>query len=450
MTPGGRAGRAAAGLLAAALLAAPLAGCDGDGAPLDPEARAAPIDLSRVVVVGDGFAAGVSDDALYASAQRASLLGLLTGAGDAAQPLVADPGFSVGDADGGRLALVDRLPLTIERLPRGGPLLASPPAAPYANLGVPGALVAEALVAESGATSLLGNPFYDLVLRDRGTFVEQVAEADPSLVLLWIGAGDVLPWIAGGGDDDVTPGLPTPAGTFASIYERLVDGLLESTERVVLFTIPDFTTLPVVRAIPPFVLDPETGEPVVITIQVPRTDPETGEVLLDEDGDTLKMSVESRAPLIGPAGDLAEDDLVPLEALDLLEAGIGIPEFLDGTGEPLPDRGVLDAGERAIASLTIASYNQTIRRVAAERDLPLVDVAVLVERLGAGGVISDGVRLTSEWLLGQAFGLDGAHFTPKGYGIVTNLLIETLNEEYGSRLRPVRTVDLPGVPLLGL
>ena len=55
-----------------------------------------------------------------------------------------------------------------------------------------------------------------------------------------------------------------------------------------------------------------------------------------------------------------------------------------------------------------------------------------------------GVLLTSEWLFGQAFSLDGYSFTPKGYGLVTNVLIDTVNAHYGSRLPHVRTADLPG------
>ncbi|MGH7572770.1 MAG: hypothetical protein ACREMK_13155, partial [Gemmatimonadota bacterium] len=70
------------------------------------------------------------------------------------------------------------------------------------------------------------------------------------------------------------------------------------------------------------------------------------------------------------------------------------------------------------------------------------------EELAEDGIISDGVLLTTGWLTGQAFSLDGATLTPKGYGLVTNALVDALNGRYGSRLPHVRTANLPGIPLL--
>ena len=62
--------------------------------------------------------------------------------------------------------------------------------------------------------------------------------------------------------------------------------------------------------------------------------------------------------------------------------------------------------------------------------------------------MSDGVRLGDEWLTGQAFGLDGVSFTAKGYGLLTNRLVDVLNGRAGSRLPHVRTALLPGISLL--
>lgn len=448
MTRGWRS-RAVAGLVASILFV----GCDGD-VPLTSTERAGALDLRRVVAIGDGFMAGAADGALYASAQRHSPLALfagrVAGAQEVLQPLIEDPGFAIGEeVDGGRIALVSITPtVTTRRLPRGGPLLDPAPSGPYHNLAVPGALVVESLVVRSEATSLLGNPFYDLVLRDRGTVAEQVAEADASLVLMWYGVGDVLPWVVHGGDPDRAPGLPTPGGTFASIYERLLDQVMETTDQVALFTVPDITRLPLVRAIPPHVIDPRTGEPVTITRLVPEIDPDTGEPVLDEDGNPVFVAREVNAMLIGPEGELGEDDLVTLDARPLLDAGVGIPVALGGTGEALPDRAVLDPGERAVARSAIAAYNETIRRLAEERDLALVDVNALVETLAGEGLVTDGVRVTDAWVLGQAVSLDGVHFTAKGNGLVVNRLVDALNARYGARLPHVRTADLPGVPLL--
>jgi hypothetical protein len=209
--------------------------------------------------------------------------------------------------------------------------------------------------------------------------------------------------------------------------------------------------MPIVSAVPRIVLDPETGEPVLITVIVPVIDPVTGQPVLDPvTGDTLFAQQESTVPLLGPVGPLAPGDLVLLEALPLVREGIGIPTLLGGTGELLPDRAVLDAAEQSDIGAAVVGYNQAITALAADRDLPLVDVHALVEALAGGTILSDGILLSAEYATGQAFSLDGARFTPKGYGVVANLVIDALDARYGGSVPHLRTSTLPGTPLLGL
>ena len=447
-----RAARRALPAVLAALLAA--AGCRLDeSVPVGIEDRLGGIDPQRIVAVGDDFAAGAADGALYEDAQALSLPALLSlhlSGEQLLQPLVSAAGLAVDEEGGGRLELVSLTPLRLERAPAGVPLVPSP-GRPFDNLGVPGALVTEASSTESSATSTFGNPFYDLVLRGQGTFAEQLAELDPSLVLLWIGTSDVLRYVAAGGDSDLVPGLPTPVGTFAIAYERLLDAVLEISDQVVLFTIPDPRSMPIVHAVPGFVLDADTGEPVLITVIEPVIDPQTGEPVIDPiTGDTLQAARQSTVPLLGPLGPLAPTDLVLLDALPLLEEGIGIPEPVGGSGALLPDRAVLDAAEQAEVGAVVAGYNQAIAALATDRDLPLVDVHALVETLAGEGLVSDGILMSADYATGQAFSLDGARFTPKGYGVVANLVIDALDARYGGSVPHIRTGTLPGIPLLGL
>lgn len=446
-----RTGRPARRLALALACVATWAGCRlDDSVPLEVEDRLGAIDARRIVAIGDDFVAGSSDGALYRDAQMHSPAALLAAhlSGDALlQPLVSAGGLSLGDAQEGKLRLVDLVPIELARDPAGTPLLPSPPR-PFDNLGTPGALVSEALVVESSATSVLGNPFYDLVLGGRGTFVEQATELDPTLVLLWIGTSDVLRYVLAGGDSDLAPGLPTPVGTFALAYEELLESVLEITDQVVLFTIPDLRDVPLARAIPGIVRDPVTGLPVIITVIEPVLDPVTGQPIIDPvTGDTLLAQRPSTVPLLGPAGPLAATDLVLLSAQPLLTEGVGVPVSVGGTGQALPDSLVLDAAEQGEIGAAIVGYNQVIASLAAEHDLALVDVDALVERLATRGIVSDGVLLTGEYA-GQAFSLDGATFTPKGYGVIANLVIDALNLRYGGSVPHLRTDVLPGTPLL--
>jgi hypothetical protein len=410
------------------------------------------LDLARLVAIGDGYLAGVTDGALFASAQETSIPALFVRhaapSTDFQQPLISDPGLATDQAAGGRLTLVSSRPLGLARLARGEPLALGLDR-PYDNLAVPDAFLTEALVADNSGASLLGNEFYDLVLRGRGTFAEQAAERDATMILLWLGTEDVATFVLQGGDRAAAPGLPTPVGTFTTIYETLLDRLEAVTGQIVLFNIPDPTLLPAVHAVPNVVLDPATGDTLLITISEPVIDPATGQQKVDSLGNPIFVTRQAPLPLVGPEGPLGSPDLVTLAALPLIAEGIGIPTVVGGTGDPLPDRVVLDAEEIATARAAVAAYNAEIDRIGDARGLAVVDIHGLVEEMATTGVVSDGILLTTEWLFGQAFSLDGVSFTPKGYGVVTNLLIDTVNARYGSRLRHIRTADLPGIPLFG-
>lgn len=406
--------------------------------------RTGSLDMGRPLAIGDGYLAGVQDGALFESGQELSIPGLLAdlaGTADFVQPLVADPGFASQGEQGGRLALVQVAPPVIERQPRGGPPLQPELPRPYNNLGVPGGLAFEALATRSSATSTTGNTFYDLVLRNRGSFAEEAALLDATFILVWLGTTDVLRYAAAGGDPALAPGLPTSPATFEAVLGPLLDQLVQVTDDIAVFNVPDVTLFPFLHAVPPIVIDPLTGEPRTITIFEEVVDPVSG--------DTLVVQRQVPVPLIGPDGPLGPGDLVTLEAGPLTEEGIGVPIEHDGLGLPLPDRVVLDVGEQFVARDAVVGYNLALERLTAARGLALVDAHGLVQNLTrTEGVLSDGVRLGDEWLTGQAFGLDGVSFTAKGYGLLTNRLVDVLNGRTGSRLPHVRTALLPGVPLL--
>lgn len=274
---------------------------------------------------------------------------------------------------------------------------------------MPGALGYEALTAESQATSLSGSPFFDFVLRDRGTWQEQADRLGATLVTVFLGSNEVLGYATQGG---VAPGLPVPVSSFGLVYDVFVTGLLQTTRQVVLFNVPDVTSIPFLTTVPPVVVDPTTLEPV----------PGPGGAPI---------------PLIGPAGPLDPGDLVTLNAVALLLQGVGIPAGADGTGEPLPDGVVLDAAEQQTARTAVQGYNAAIAEVAARNGLPLVDIHALLADLAAHGM--------TEFLTGGLFSLDGIHPTCKGYGIIANEAIVAINGAFGASIPLVSIADLPGV-----
>jgi hypothetical protein len=223
--------------------------------------------------------------------------------------------------------------------------------------------------------------------------------------------------------DELAPGLPTPVATFETVYADLLSDLLGVTDQVVVMNLFDVVGLAEAIGLPPVVVDPATGEPV-----------------LDEDGDPI--------PLLGPDGPLGPGAVLLLSATDLLAQGIGIPEPLGGTGEPLPDAVILDAEELEKSDRFLREYNDVIERLAAEAGVPVVDFFgwtrdVLLDE----GVPAGDRRLTPEFLTGGFFGLDGVHPTCQGYGAMANQLIATVNDAFGADLEPVELSELQGVPV---
>lgn len=159
--------------------------------------------------------------------------------------------------------------------------------------------------------------------------------------------------------DEPAPGLPTPIATFETVYRALLSDLLRVTDQVVVMNLFDLVGLAEAIGLPPVVVDPESGEPV-----------------LDENGDPV--------PLLGPDGPLDPGAILLLSAADLLARGIGIPKSLGGTGEPLPDAVVLDVEELEKTDRFLRGYNEVIERLAAEAGLPRFEPALRVEPVAEG------------------------------------------------------------------
>ncbi len=56
----------------------------------------------------------------------------------------------------------------------------------------------------------------------------------------------------------------------------------------------------------------------------------------------------------------------------------------------------------------------------------------------------NGIRFTSDFLLGNTYSLDGVHATNQGYGLVANEFIETINAKYAASIPPIDVSALPG------
>lgn len=363
---------------------------------------------SNYVAIGDSLTAGFYSGGLCETQQAGSYPALLArqlGIADFQQPLVSEPGIPV------QLELNSLSPLVIAQKdgPMGVPLNLYLPR-PYNNLGVVGASLSDCLTKTDD-----GGGMHTLILRGIGTQVEQAIALQPDLITVWIGANDALGAALMG---TAVEGLTlTAKDAFRMQYSYLLDGLMRHTNAdIVVANVPPVTANPFVTAIPPYIINPATGQPVIGPDGLPMT--------------YLGQS-DDGSPFVGPHA------LLTLNAKTYLLQGYGIPTALGGAGVPLPITVVLTPNETAMIADYIASYNASIAELAAQRDIPVLDIYTILEDLAQHGQEIAGIELTTDFLTGGIFGYDGFHLTPIGYALVANAFIETINDAYGSRIRQV-------------
>lgn len=368
-------------------------------------------DFRSYVALGDSLTAGISSGSLVEAHQVNSFPALIArqaGVTGFQQPTVSDPGIPP------QLVLVGLVPAPVIAPKAEGPgaptnLGLGPP---YNNLGIPGATSIDLLTRTSD-----DGGFHDLILRQRGTTaLQQGLSLVPSFVTLWIGNNDVLgAAIRGRAIDGVTL---TPVDAFRAAYTAIVAALREAQVPVVTANLPDVTSIPFVTTIPPYVVNPATGEPVLVGGQ--------------------------RVALLGPDGPLATGTFVTLAASSLLAQGEGIPAALGGRGTPLPDEVILDANEVAVIRDHVAANNQAIAEIARDASIPVLDVNALLTEISTSGRVIGGVRLSSAYLTGGIFSYDGVHLTDLGYAVVANEWIRVINEN-GGELPPVNLASFLGL-----
>jgi lysophospholipase L1-like esterase len=243
----------------------------------------------------------------------------------------------------------------------------------------------------------------DLVLRRAGgTQLEQGLILHPTFVTLWIGNNDAL-----GAATNGNPDLLTPAAQFEADYRTIANAIAASGAKMAIATIPDVTSIPFVTTLTRFIINPQTGTPVLLG--------------------------GNPVPLIG----VNAGDFVLLSATRAEALGFGIPVALGGNGQPLPGNVVLTPGEVATIQARVQAYNAVIRAVASEKGAALVDANATLTDLATNGINIGGVTFTARFLSGGVFSYDGVHPTPFGYAVIANMFIDAINDKFGGHIPEV-------------
>jgi hypothetical protein len=103
-----------------------------------------------------------------------------------------------------------------------------------------------------------------------------------------------------------------------------------------------------------------------------------------------------------------------------------------GNGRPLRDDQILTPAEIASLESAVDGYNTALRTEATARGFALMDFFGLFKNIAANGLHFAGQNYTIAFVTGGIFSLDGVHPSDLGYGIITNALIDAVNQRYGA------------------
>jgi len=451
-------------------------------------------DFTKYVALGDSFAAGYSDGALFKKGQENSYPNLLAqqfaaaGGGVFSSPLMAADNVG-GFSAGGTQVVSQRLYLeTSNNTPTLVPgvstnTLTERLTGTFNNMGIPGAKSFHLLF--NGYAPL--NPYFKrMASSTSATVLGDALSQNPTFFSLWIGGNDELGYATNGGD--ATLDQLTPTANFTAAYNTLASQLSANGRKGVVANLPYVTALPYFTTVPYNPLTANvlgggsaaTGVATINALNAQLYGPlqaalnavgGSGRInllsttapnpLLIKDESLSNLSAQLTAAftpslgaalagaygaIFGQARQTTAADLVLLPtqgaigaAPTALDSGLGVapaaPLNKFGITFPLQDKHVLIPTEISEIRTATDSYNTTIQAAATANNLAFVDAKSVMEQLSTTGINFNTYNMTSTYVTGGAFSLDGIHPSARGYALITNMFIDAINAKYGSTLK---------------
>jgi lysophospholipase L1-like esterase len=464
---------------------------DENSTPIEVPVTSGTASFTKYVALGDSFAAGYSDGALFKKGQEGSYVNILAqqfvtaGGGDFKTPFTSDN--LGGLLLGGNVIAGTRLyfkvstssPVSVAGVPTTE--VTNHVTGPFNNLGVPGAksyhLVAPGYGNVAGVATGAANPYFARFATASGTNI--LADAlvqTPTFFSLWIGGNDVLGYATSGGVGANQTGNLNPAtyggnditdpNVFASVYSTLITKLTANGAKGVVANLPYVNTLPYFTTVPynpvPLTAGAATqlnggyatyngGLQFAVANGLITAAEATRRTVKFVAGSNAVVIVDSYLTNLSAYGipsyrQATGEDLPVLTSRTFIGTLVGgNPAAVNGVSVPLADQWILTKDEIAEVKVATDAYNVTIKTIADAKGLAFVDSKAIMTQLSNGGIVSNSFTLTSAYVTGGAFSLDGVHPGPRGYALITNAFMVAINAKYSSTLKPV---DLSLYPIL--
>lgn len=385
----------------------------------------------------------------------------------------------------------------------------TPQASPFNNMGIPGAKIFHLLAPGYGNAAGLAvgaaNPYFVRhATSATATVLGDALQMNPTFFTNWIGANDVLSYATSGGSGvDQTGNIdPTTYGSnditdpnvFGAAYQQIVAALTANGAKGVCATIPSVTSIPYFTTVPYAPLSPAAlggtagvnqlnqqlygplkqvfsayGEPNrVDLLSATAANP-----ILIFDADATDMTAQITGALtptlgaptatafgmvFGKARQATANDLVVLPASGVIgstNATSPSPAInVNGVTFPMANQWVLTSTEQAKVATATASYNATIATIASTYGIALADMNTVMGQLVSGLQVEDGTLYSADYFSSAAtasnvlFSLDGVHPNARGYAVIANQFIHTINSFYNANIPLVNAGGYPGVTIV--
>jgi hypothetical protein len=400
-------------------------------------------DFSRYISVGNSLTAGYADNGLYREGQLNSYPSIIAaqmqkvGGGTFTQPL-----FSAEQANGsGYLkltALNNGVPTTEMQPPAavrgqitvpgfGNVVLFTKYTGDLNNYGVPGIKLQQITYAPYGNL----NGYFERLLpgnapTNNTTYLDFVTAKPFTFFTDWLGNNDALLYATSGGAGDVL----TDKAQFSQLYNLSIAQLTKNEQKGAVATIPDVTSVPYFNTVTvgAILAGVQKANPAAKALYVNALAP----------GNTYAARVATAADLIVltfPTSMIGQPVNTPAGPLPY-----GLTPYT-----PIDNKYVLDQGEVALAQDYVNAYNATIKSVASSKGLAIFDAYTFLNDIKAHGLVVNGVNLSSAYISGGIFSLDGVHLTPRGYAIVANEFIKAINKQYNASIPLANVSSYNGV-----
>lgn len=395
------------------------------------------------VALGNSITAGYMDGAVYPDGQKYSFPKMFAqqiGLTNFVQADIADPGI------GARIKFKGFTPTgspITERTLSQSAVNNVTYAKPFNNLGVPAAVLFDMLDTSDymGRSQKLQNPFYASILRTGAlgkSMIDQAVNLQPTLLTVEMGANDVLGYATSGGTISTTSingsAVPTPKEAMDQLYKGALMKLTKSlpNTKIIMFTVPEVTGTPFFKTVP--------WNALVLTSQ---TQVDGLNAAYSKLGITFHLGqngfiAESPNSPAKMRQLTAEDDVLLTVPQDSLAMGMG-------SMKPIPKKYVLLKEEIAIVKQAVTDYNTIINGLTAiSPNIKVFDLNdVFLKILAMGYMVPGSTTMSSKFISGELFSMDGIHPTARGYAAVTNELIKFINMNYGADIPLVEIQNMP-------